>query len=292
MAKKKPASPKVKTPKLMTVMDIAKPKPLTAGSKPKPVAKPISETPKGSPGSSDLTTTRASESNPAGGAGGSEGITAGHTAADAEGVLAESTRKESWAEATNRWTREGRRREADLFRETVRMECISRDMTRKDAKQHAWAATIAAFPVEGTLAVEIALPEPSKAKQPDPTPDPPKDSANGHLAGLESIPAVWPALPATASLTADLAWVQSNRLAVVEERPAGGQVVHLDRAAESAPSRSALGWLETSIRSYAKYIEVASRTLSAGDDDQHDARRERVAMDAIEGLLDEMHATI
>ena len=250
------------------------------------------KTPSLDPRSSDPTTTRASESNPAGGVAGSEGITAGHTAADAEGP-GESTREvETMAQATNRWILAGIRPQADAFRETVRRECVGRGLTKREAHNHAWSAAMCAFPPEGTQAVATALMALPERGSVDSTPDPPKDSANGHLAGLESIPAAWPALPATASLTADLAWVQSNRLAVVEERPAGGQVVHLDRAAEPAPSRSALGWLETSIRSYAKYIEVASRTLSAGDDDQHDARRERVAMGDIEGLLDEMHATI
>ncbi len=219
---------------------------------------------------------------------GSEGNTAGHTATVGEGLGEVACEQETWAQAANRWILAGCRAEVDAFRETVRLACVAKGMSRKNAKDHAWTAAIAAYPLSGQPSVDVPLPE---ALEPDP-PKPDTNGANGHLAGLESIPAAWPALPATASLTADLAWVQSNRLAVVEERPAGGQVVHLDRAAEPAPSRSALGWLETSIRSYAKYIEVASRTLSAGDDDQHDARRERVAMGDIEGLLEEMRATI
>ena len=37
-----------------------------------------------------------------------------------------------------------------------------------------------------------------------------------------------------ASSPAELGWVQANRLAVVEERPSGATVVHLDRAHEPA----------------------------------------------------------
>ena len=47
----------------------------------------------------------------------------------------------------------------------------------------------------------------------------------------------------------------------MEERTAGPTVVHLDQALSPAPSWAALGWLETSIRSYAKYVDVAAKAL-------------------------------
>lgn len=58
----------------------------------------------------------------------------------------------------------------------------------------------------------------------------------------------------------------------------GRIVVHLDRAHEPAASRSTLGWLETSIRSYAKSVDVASKLPSSETDEQVQHRRERMAV--------------
>lgn len=109
------------------------------------------------------------------------------------------------------------------------------------------------------------------------------------LQGLGTIPPGWPDLPPNASLQAELAWVQAHRLAMIEGRPSGGVHVHLDRASEPAPSKAALGWLETSIRSYAKYVDVVSRALKDEQDEQEGTRRERMRLDDIKALLDEMH---
>jgi hypothetical protein len=102
------------------------------------------------------------------------------------------------------------------------------------------------------------------------------------------LPTSWPVLPANASLAAEIAWVQSNRLAVVEERLGRPAIVRLDRAHEPAPSRAALGWLETSIRSYAKYVEVAAKVTSTAEDEQQLVRHERMRIEEIRALLDEM----
>jgi hypothetical protein len=106
--------------------------------------------------------------------------------------------------------------------------------------------------------------------------------------GLGHIPANWPELPANASLAAEIGWVQANRLYVVEEQAGGGTRVRLDRAHEPAPSRAAIGWLETSIRSYAKFVEVAAKASGAGVDEQDQARQERMALEDIRSLLAEM----
>lgn len=111
---------------------------------------------------------------------------------------------------------------------------------------------------------------------------------NSGVQGLGDIPPDWPTLPANAALAAEVAWVQANRLYVVEELSSGGTRVHLDRAHEPAPSRSAIGWLETSIRSYAKFVEVAAKVSGPGDDEGEQVRRERMAIDEIRGLLVEM----
>jgi len=113
-------------------------------------------------------------------------------------------------------------------------------------------------------------------------------SDSGRVHGLGDLPPAWPELPANASLAAEIGWVQANRLYVVEELPAGGTRVRLDKAHEPAPSRAAIGWLETSVRSYAKFIEVAAKVTGAGQDEQDQAKRERMALDEVRALLAEM----
>ncbi|TWU13892.1 hypothetical protein CA54_27330 [Symmachiella macrocystis] len=82
--------------------------------------------------------------------------------------------------------------------------------------------------------------------------------------------------------------MQANRLRIVEERLAGATLVHLEMALSPAPSWAALGWLETSIRSYAKFVDVASKATSSDDGEHGVMRRERMAIDEIKALLDEM----
>ena len=110
------------------------------------------------------------------------------------------------------------------------------------------------------------------------------------LKGLSDIPASWPTLPPNASLASELQWVQASRIDVVEELPSGGFVVHLDRADRPAPSKSALGWLETSIRAYSKFVDVAAKTTSQLEDEKEHVRRERLAIEDIRRLLGEMVA--
>lgn len=83
----------------------------------------------------------------------------------------------------------------------------------------------------------------------------------------------------------ELSWCQANRLLVVEERPTGATRVHLERARSPAPSWAAIGWLETSIRAYSKYCDIVAKSLK---DEQQNVRRERMQIDEIRGLLEEM----
>ena len=105
---------------------------------------------------------------------------------------------------------------------------------------------------------------------------------------MNDIPSDWPELPANASLAAEIGWVQANRLRIVEEKPGHVTVVRLDLALSPAPSWAALGWLETSIRSYAKYVDVAAKATVSDDGEASVMRRERIAIDEVEALLDEM----
>ena len=111
---------------------------------------------------------------------------------------------------------------------------------------------------------------------------------SGQIRGLSDIPDDWPKLPANASLSAELSWVQANRLIVVQERPGQATLVHLDRAHSPAPSWAALGWLETSIRSYAKFVDVAAKATSTGDGEAEVWRHERRAIAEVEAIINEM----
>lgn len=111
---------------------------------------------------------------------------------------------------------------------------------------------------------------------------------DGQIQGLSEIPADWPDLPANASLAGEVGWVQANRLRIVEERPGRATVVRLDQALSPAPSWAALGWLETSIRSYAKFVDVAAKVSGSTDDEGAVMKRERRSVDEVRALLDEM----
>ena len=111
---------------------------------------------------------------------------------------------------------------------------------------------------------------------------------DGQIRGLSDLPEGWPDLPANASLSVEVGWVQANRLRVVEDTPAGPTVVHLGQALSPAPSWAALGWLETSIRSYAKFVDVAAKATASDDGESAVMRRERMAIEEVKRLLDEM----
>ncbi|TWU13330.1 hypothetical protein CA54_21650 [Symmachiella macrocystis] len=111
---------------------------------------------------------------------------------------------------------------------------------------------------------------------------------DGQIQGLSAIPDSWSELPANASLSAEIGWVQANRLRIVEEKPGRATVVRLDLALSPAPSWAALGWLETSIRSYAKFMDVAAKATSSNDGEADVMRRERMAIDEVRALLDEI----
>lgn len=113
-------------------------------------------------------------------------------------------------------------------------------------------------------------------------------SGDGSIQGLSSIPKGWPELSANASLAAELGWVQANRLRVVTEKLGKPTLVDLGKALSPAPSWSALGWLETSIRSYAKFVDVAAKVTGGDEGEAGVMRRERVAVDEVHGLLREM----
>ena len=174
---------------------------------------------------------------------------------------------ESKVELMDRLRRERRWVEASKFKDTALADLRAKGMKRNEAGAAAWEAMAEAYP---------PLPEADTA------------AVNVRVQGLGDIPASWGDLPANASLQAEIGWCQANRLRIVEEKSSGATVVHLDRARVPAPSWAALGWLETSIRSYAKFVDVAAKVTATQQDEQEHVRREEVAIDEVRGLLAEM----
>lgn len=124
---------------------------------------------------------------------------------------------------------------------------------------------------------------------PEPPPEPPQQADGpGQVRGLDRIPPAWGTLPANASLQSEIGWVQANRLLVVEDSLAGGTIVRLKRALSPAPSHAALGWLETSIRSYAKYIDVVARAMSSTITEHEQVQREKHSIEEIHEVLRQM----
>lgn len=116
-------------------------------------------------------------------------------------------------------------------------------------------------------------------------------SDGGAIQGLSDIPPEWLPLPANASMATEIGWVQANRLLIVEERPGKATLVRLRGAISPAPSYAALGWLETSIRNYAKFVDVAAKVSGGGEEDEGAVmRRERKSIDEVKRLLAEMEA--
>ena len=113
-------------------------------------------------------------------------------------------------------------------------------------------------------------------------------SSDGQIQGLGDVPAAWGDLPSNAAIGVEVAWVQANRLRIVSEKASGATLVHLDRAMSPAPSWAALGWLETSIRSYAKFVDVAAKTTASHDGEAAVWKHKRVSIEEVRDLLKEM----
>ncbi|QDT50432.1 hypothetical protein Pan258_44910 [Symmachiella dynata] len=175
--------------------------------------------------------------------------------------------EESKIDLTERLRRENRWAEASQFKDELVRTFRSEGMKRAEAGEEAWRRMAEKYP---------------------PLPVAEAENIIARVQGVGKIPPAWPELPANASLNTELAWVQSNRLRVVEERTTGATRVHLDRARSPAPSWAALSWLETSIRSYAKYVDVVARSLKDEQDEEELVRRERMQINEIRGLLEEM----
>lgn len=107
------------------------------------------------------------------------------------------------------------------------------------------------------------------------------------VVGLGEIPGNWGDLPANAPLSAEVSWVQANRLRCVRET-SERVVVDLSKALSPAPSYATLGWLETSIKTYAKFVDVAAKATSSQDGEAAEIRREQQSIEEVRRLLASM----
>ena len=182
---------------------------------------------------------------------------------------------------TQRLQREGRwAGQIEFERDEMMRLARKRGMSKSEAQAWTYAELDRMYPPEAvTLSPTSGGDSASRTMPPD---------GGGPIQGLGDIPPAWPDLPDNASLAVEVGWVQANRLRIVTEQAAGATIVDLDRAGSPAPSWAALGWLETSIRSYAKFVDVAARATAVVDGEAAVWRRERVAIEEVRALLDEM----
>jgi hypothetical protein len=173
----------------------------------------------------------------------------------------------------------------------AQIEAAKREADERAAADAKLAAELAALDDEELIEEEAGgvANLPLQPAEPVAIVEPPARARDGEAAvvGLDAIPSHWPVLAANASLSAEISWVQANRLHCVQER--GDQtVVDLSKALAPAPSWAALGWMETSIRAYAKYVDVAAKASASMDDANEQVKRERMSIDEIRTLLAEM----
>ena len=188
---------------------------------------------------------------------------------------ATQTREVDPLSVTKRLQRDGRWAEVEPIRNRLIKECRQQGMSKPDAQAWTYSELDRLYPppeTERTAGSDYHL----------------GSAEGGNVTGLSDIPASWGELPANASLQAEIGWCQANRLWVVEEKPNGATVVHLDLARMPAPSWSALGWLETSIRAYAKFVDVAARATAGQDGEAADIRREQQSIEEVRRLLASM----
>lgn len=193
-------------------------------------------------------------------------------------------------EITKTWQRDGRWSEVEPHRDQLMRKARRSGLSKEDARQEVYAKLLEMFPQ--------AKQAPQEA-QSDAGGDANRDTRGGGatgstharddatVSGLEVIPEHWPPLAANAPLAAEIQWVQANRLSVVKDL-GDRAVVDLAKAKTPAPSWAALGWLETSIRAYAKYVDVAAKASATLEDEREMARREKLAIDEVRSLLAEM----
>ena len=197
-------------------------------------------------------------------------------------------------DVVTRLRREGRWSEAEPIRDDLMREARRSGAEKREAQQMVYAKLVEMFPPIQPAQNDVSE-QPAEVGG-DANPTARNDVAvavqartrdEAAVTGLSDVPEDWPTLPPNVTLAAEISWVQANRLSVVRE-VGDRAIVDLRKAMTPAPSWSALGWLETSIRAYAKFVDVAAKASAHVEDERDLVRRERMAIDEIRGLLAEM----
>ena len=198
-------------------------------------------------------------------------------ASQSNGVLAATAshaREVDPLSVTKRLQRDGRWAEVEPIRNRLIKECRQQGMSKPDAQAWTYSELDRLYPpleTEWTAGSDYHL----------------GSAVGGNVTGLSDIPASWGELPANASLQAEVSWVQANRLRCVRETP-DCVVVDLSRALSPAPSYATLGWLETSIKTYAKFVDVAAKATAIQDGEAAEIRREIQSIEEVRRLLASM----
>jgi len=196
-------------------------------------------------------------------------------------------------EITRTWQRAGKWSEVEPLRDAMMREARRSGLSKEDARTEVYAKLLEMFP-QATQPPQMN--EGSEAGG-GANLDSSDDGASGGthardgeaVAGLSAVPEDWPELPANVTLAQEVQWVQANRLRLVRETQHGTEV-DLRKAMTPAPSWSALGWLETSIRAYSKFVDVAAKASATAEDEREMVKREKIAIEEVRGLLAEMLA--
>ncbi|MCR9294276.1 MAG: hypothetical protein NXI32_16280 [bacterium] len=199
-------------------------------------------------------------------------------ASQSQGVstaTATDTREVDPLTVTKRLQRDGRWAEVEPVRNRMIKECRKKGMSKPDAQAWTYSELDRLYPPLETEGIQASDSEIAPAHP-------------ARVTGLGEIPDHWPPLPSNATLASEIQWVQASRIDVVEELPSGAVRVHLDRADRPAPSKAALGWLETSSRAYAKYCDIAAKATNQPDNEREHVRREKMAIEEVRSLLAEM----
>lgn len=195
---------------------------------------------------------------------------------------------------TARLLSDGQWTAAEPVRDQLMREARQAGLSKDDAKRQAYSALDERFPPrhksnrgENESREDVGGVDYPTARNNVAGVQSPAHATEAAVTGLSDVPSEWPTLPQNATLAQEIQWVQANRLSVV--RDLGDRaIVDLRKAMSPAPSWAALGWLETSIRAYAKFVDVAAKASAHVEDERDMVRRERMAIDEIRGLLAEM----
>lgn len=205
---------------------------------------------------------------------------------------------------------EGRWEEAEPIRNELANDARARGFKKEAAQDWTYAELAKRFPpLDGSQPEGLPVEEGKKDEREPKREEERKDggdaasfSSSGDVApfpqkssretefsvvGLSEIPGNWGDLPSNAPLSSEVSWVQANRLRCVRET-SERVIVDLTKALSPAPSYAALGWLETSIKTYAKFVDVAAKATSSQDGEQADVRREIQSIEEVRRLLAQM----